>query len=340
MCPSIRPSARAADLRPVGELARLAESCTIAAASRRSRSSRGCSVHSSLASVATATVCSRRPPEVGVVAAPAAAGRPGRQRARRAANPARSSRSPSSRPSSAPDRRVVDLAREVLEEPLQLVEVAAGDAAESAPGRRRGRRRARSLDARSGAARGSGPPDRRREPARRARSARPAHRRHGTLARGSSRCCRAARASGRASRTAIWRSLRVHAKTAVDVARRGAAWRPFGGAADSLAPAAAIVPSCTVIRMQPLIWDRRPDGLRAPAMICAFKAGTTQATPPPARSPSSAPRWSQALRADRLRGLLRLPGQPPDDQARRARQREIVLAERRDLRSAASTRAA
>src|ERR1700694_66956 len=23
--------------------------------------------------------------------------------------------------------------------------------------------------------------------------------------------------------------------------------------------------------MQPLIWDRRPDGLRAPAMVCAFK---------------------------------------------------------------------
>src|SRR3954466_4685944 len=30
-------------------------------------------------------------------------------------------------------------------------------------------------------------------------------------------------------------------------------------------------PSCTVIRMQPLIWERRPDGLRAPALICAFK---------------------------------------------------------------------
>jgi proteasome assembly chaperone (PAC2) family protein len=28
--------------------------------------------------------------------------------------------------------------------------------------------------------------------------------------------------------------------------------------------------SCTVNRMQPLIWDRRPDGLRAPALVCAF----------------------------------------------------------------------
>jgi proteasome assembly chaperone (PAC2) family protein len=26
-----------------------------------------------------------------------------------------------------------------------------------------------------------------------------------------------------------------------------------------------------VIRMQPLIWERRPDGLRAPALVCAFK---------------------------------------------------------------------
>src|SRR6516165_879701 len=23
--------------------------------------------------------------------------------------------------------------------------------------------------------------------------------------------------------------------------------------------------------MQPLVWDRRPDGLRAPAMVCAFR---------------------------------------------------------------------
>jgi proteasome assembly chaperone (PAC2) family protein len=32
-----------------------------------------------------------------------------------------------------------------------------------------------------------------------------------------------------------------------------------------------ISPSCTVVRMQPLIWERRPDGLRAPALVCAFK---------------------------------------------------------------------
>jgi proteasome assembly chaperone (PAC2) family protein len=32
-----------------------------------------------------------------------------------------------------------------------------------------------------------------------------------------------------------------------------------------------IAGSCTVNRMQPLQWDYRPDGLRAPALVCAFK---------------------------------------------------------------------
>src|SRR5258708_27541186 len=35
--------------------------------------------------------------------------------------------------------------------------------------------------------------------------------------------------------------------------------------------AGCIGPSCTVDRMQPLIWEHRPDGLRAPALVCAFK---------------------------------------------------------------------
>src|SRR5437868_10302438 len=30
-------------------------------------------------------------------------------------------------------------------------------------------------------------------------------------------------------------------------------------------------PSCTVSRMHPLEWEYRPDGLRAPALVCAFK---------------------------------------------------------------------
>jgi proteasome assembly chaperone (PAC2) family protein len=35
-------------------------------------------------------------------------------------------------------------------------------------------------------------------------------------------------------------------------------------------PEAATRALCTVIPMQPLIWDSRPDGLRAPALVCAF----------------------------------------------------------------------
>jgi len=34
--------------------------------------------------------------------------------------------------------------------------------------------------------------------------------------------------------------------------------------------AGVIAPSCTVKRMQPLIWEHRPDNLRAPALVCAF----------------------------------------------------------------------
>src|SRR5205823_5315493 len=33
---------------------------------------------------------------------------------------------------------------------------------------------------------------------------------------------------------------------------------------------AGTIPSSIVVRMQPLIWDSRPDGLRAPALVCAF----------------------------------------------------------------------
>src|SRR3954452_21790628 len=58
------------------------------------------------------------------------------------------------------------------------------------------------------------------------------------------------------------RSLRVHAKTPAT------SW-PGRRVATGLA--AATNPSCTVSRMPPLVWDSRPDGLRAPALVCAFK---------------------------------------------------------------------
>src|SRR5947207_5385910 len=58
------------------------------------------------------------------------------------------------------------------------------------------------------------------------------------------------------------RSLRVQANTPA---------RSWPGRRVATGLGAAIKASCTVNRMPPLVWDRRPDGLRAPALICAFK---------------------------------------------------------------------
>src|ERR1700731_3111470 len=83
----------------------------------------------------------------------------------------------------------------------------------------------------------------------------------------------------------MMRSLRVQANTpstsepalrsaTVPPSRAGesAAWA--GESAAPRAPAyrwAGMGSSCTVSRMPPLQWECRPDGLRAPALICAFK---------------------------------------------------------------------
>ena len=91
--------------------------------------------------------------------------------------------------------RVVDLAREVLEEAVELVDVAVGDRQER---RRIGRSRARSRAPRAATRRGSARRGRRRARGRRARSARPARRRRGTRAPGSRPCGRATRAPGTA----------------------------------------------------------------------------------------------------------------------------------------------
>ncbi len=96
--------------------------------------------------------------------------------------------------------RVVDLAREVLEEAVELLDVAVGDRQE---GRRiRGLCAGNARGPRSAARRGSARRGRRRGRGRRARSARPARRRRGTRARRSRPCGRAARAPGRACRCA------------------------------------------------------------------------------------------------------------------------------------------
>ena len=72
---------------------------------------------------------------------------------------------------------------------------------------------------------------------------------------------------------AVRRSLREQAKTAStsSPARRVAT---VVSATADIAPdhgLAAGRDSATVDRMQPLRWERRPDGLRAPALVCAFK---------------------------------------------------------------------
>src|ERR1700731_2453575 len=81
------------------------------------------------------------------------------------------------------------------------------------------------------------------------------------------------------------RSLRVQANTpsTSEPALRSATVPPSrvgesaALAGESGAPAATayrwagMCSSCTVSRMHPLQWEYRPDGLRAPALICAFK---------------------------------------------------------------------
>ena len=66
--------------------------------------------------------------------------------------------------------------------------------------------------------------------------------------------------------------------------------------------------------MQPLIWESRPDGLRAPALVCAFTgwndAGDAASA---ALQFVGASLWRHALRPHRPRGVLRLPGHAADE---------------------------
>ena len=70
--------------------------------------------------------------------------------------------------------------------------------------------------------------------------------------------------------------------------------------------------------MQPLQWEYRPDGLRAPALICAFKGWNDAADAASTRDHVRRQRARRPpVRDDRPRGVLRLPGHPPADQAGR-----------------------
>ena len=85
--------------------------------------------------------------------------------------------------------------------------------------------------------------------------------------------------------------------------------------------------------MQPLRWERRPDGLRAPALVCAFKgwndAGESATS---ALTFVAGSLGARAVRGDRPRGVRRLPVHAPDGAARRRRHAHDRVARVRDLR--------
>src|ERR1700678_4164554 len=58
----------------------------------------------------------------------------------------------------------------------------------------------------------------------------------------------------------------VAAREAVGEAAAGGAGGAFGSVRRE-----CTVASCTLVRMQPLVWDHRPEHLRAPAVVCAFR---------------------------------------------------------------------
>ena len=93
--------------------------------------------------------------------------------------------------------------------------------------------------------------------------------------------------------------------------------------------------------MQPLQWERRPDGLRAPALVCAFKgwndAGDAASTAVAVRRQLAR---RDALRADRPGGVLRLPGDAAAGALDERGVREITWPDGRDLRGARAARAA
>src|SRR5262249_32689551 len=165
--------------------------------------------------------------------------------------------------------RVVDLAGEVLEEAVELVEVAVGDRQEL---RRVGGRR---VDARDRAHLElqlvAEPLDAPGDPHEVA--ALEAPREHVGVAKDARRDRAGAVAQlEREVRRARPRDQPILARARED-AHGGLARAPGRSVATASAGSVASVamgPSCTVNRMQPLIWDRRPDGLRAPALICAF----------------------------------------------------------------------
>ena len=93
--------------------------------------------------------------------------------------------------------------------------------------------------------------------------------------------------------------------------------------------------------MQPLSWERRPDGLRAPALVCAFKGWNDAGESRPRRSDlPGRRRWTPRASPDRPRGLLRLPGHAAGGAAGGRPHARDRVARGRDLRGAHAARPA
>src|SRR5919199_3887439 len=230
-------------------------SCRSAAQIRTSEFSRGCSAHVSNASVPTATVCSSSPPRYAWCPARVHGARP--HSARRAPSP--SSRSSSTRycgswtsrarcsrkPSSSSTSRYATGRK------------AAGSASWA-------RSIVRTSTCSSSRKRSTRPRTRTRSP----RSKRPASRSASRNARAWIAPVRSRSSNARYGdpERASRRSLRAQANSSSTSS-------PGRSVATLMARywTGGRTPRGTVGRVQPLRWERRPDGLRAPALVCAFK---------------------------------------------------------------------
>ena len=234
----------------------------------------------------------------------------------------------------APVRRVVDLAREVLEEAVELLDVAVGDRAGTPRDRRP--RRARSPAPRSAARPGSarrGPPP---GPDRRARSARPARPRPGTRGPRSRPCGRAARAPGTARRSApsagpCASTRRRRRRRLRLAARRRWSCRQYWGTERTRYRGlnAAVALGATSRWSSGPSAGLRLQGLERRGRIGDVRAGLHRGQP-----------GRGSVRDDRPRGVRRLPVHAPDGAAGRRRHARDRLARVRDPRGPDPARAA
>ena len=99
-----------------------------------------------------------------------------------------------------------------------------------------------------------------------------------------------------------------------------------------------VPPMMYLNRTEPLIWESRPDGLRAPAIICASAAGTMRVTRHQRRRRPSGSRSGRALRWDRPEDSYDFELMWPEIGFTEDGKRETTVARRRDLRCARPAR--